>query len=117
MFRRIWKEQLPPGHRLVSLGHVDLLFVFYYGSVVERVPVPIKADDPAMEEGVCFCFNSCNGERPALPFAWEELAVISMERNRMSTPERVVVVGRRLPGTTAHAPKTVAPAPVSGDSE
>ena len=35
--------------------------------------------------------------RPALPFAWEKVAVISIDRNHHTPPENVVVVGRRLP--------------------
>jgi 4-amino-4-deoxy-L-arabinose transferase-like glycosyltransferase len=97
------KEKLPPGQRLVSFGHVDLLFVFYYGQPVEMVPVPKKAGDPGTEESLCFCFDSYNGVRPALPFAWDELAVISMVRNRTPNPDRMVVVGRRRPADTARA--------------
>ena len=97
------RSTLPPGQRIVSFGHVDLLFVYYYGGSVELVPVPKTENDRGTEENVCFCFDSCNGARPRLPFAWDEVAVISMVRNRTANPDRVVVVGRRRPSATARA--------------
>jgi 4-amino-4-deoxy-L-arabinose transferase-like glycosyltransferase len=97
------KAKLPPGQKLVSFGHVDLLFVFHYGQPVELVPVPKKEHDLGTDENLCFCFDSLNGSRPTLPFAWDELAVISMVRNRTPNPDRVVVVGRRRPAATARA--------------
>jgi hypothetical protein len=35
------------------------------------------------------------GKRPALPFAWEEIGVISVDRFRDREPECEVLVGRR----------------------
>jgi hypothetical protein len=90
------KERLPKGQRIVSFGHVDLMFVFYYGGPIERLPMPTTVNDPAPEPDVCFCFNVIGGQRPNLPFAWQELGAVSMVRNRTPNPERMVVIGRRL---------------------
>jgi hypothetical protein len=35
--------------------------------------------------------------RRSLPFPWEEVGVVSLDRNHQEPPDRVVVVGRRLP--------------------
>ena len=43
-----------------------------------------------------FCFDCPGAVRPLLPFAWEEIAAVPMDRVRMDPPERVVVVGRRV---------------------
>jgi 4-amino-4-deoxy-L-arabinose transferase-like glycosyltransferase len=90
------KRQIPPGHRLVSFGHIDLLFEYYFGEEIERVATPTAQNDPVAGEDVYFCFNSLNGSRPKLPFACEDVAVISMERNRTANPERTIVVCRRI---------------------
>jgi hypothetical protein len=94
------KEQLPPGQPLVSLGgHVDCLFPYYYGPpTITPRPWPTAANDPGADL-TYFCFNCPGDSRPALPFAWEEIAAITMDRNQLAAPERVVVVGRRLPAT------------------
>ncbi len=92
------KERLPAGQELVSLGgHTDSLFAYHYG-------VPIIAPqswldllfDPDAKRAY-FCIESPGGVRPLLPFAWEEIGTFSLDRNHHPTPERVVVVGRRLP--------------------
>jgi hypothetical protein len=88
------KEQLPPGQRLVSFGHVDALFAYHYG-----IPIAPRPWPTAGGRGVAglsyFCFDCPGTGRPILPFAWEEVAAISMDRNHQVPPERVVVVGRR----------------------
>jgi len=94
---RLLKEKLPPGQPLVSLGHVDCLFPYYYGPpTITPLPWPTAAaaHDPRL---TYFCFNYVGDSRPTLPFAWQEIDAICMDRNRQETPERVVVVGLRLP--------------------
>jgi hypothetical protein len=96
------KEKLPPGQPLVSIGgHVDCLFPYYYGPPMitpQAWPAPGSDPDPGL---TYFCFNSPGGSRPSLPFAWQELAAIPMDRNRLDRPERVVVVGMRLPDASS----------------
>ena len=48
------------------------------------------------DDATWFCFSSVGDYRAPLPFAWEELAVISVDRNWHAKAENVVVVGRRL---------------------
>jgi 4-amino-4-deoxy-L-arabinose transferase-like glycosyltransferase len=93
------KEQLPPGQALVSFGeNLDCLFTYYYGlPIITPRPWPGAADGADLDY---FCFMGTGSDRPELPFAWEEIAAVPMDRRHRDTPERVVVVGRRLP----HAP-------------
>jgi 4-amino-4-deoxy-L-arabinose transferase-like glycosyltransferase len=106
------KEQLPPGQALVSIGgHVDCLFPYYYGPplIAPRPwPAPGSEPDPSL---TYFCFNCPGDTRPALPFAWREIAAINMDRNRQDRPERVVVVGMRLTTATGSPLNAL---PVSG---
>ena len=89
------KQQLPRGQRLVSLGHIDALFAYHYGLRIDTLSSDHGADLLSRED-FYFCFDSDGGSRPLLPFAWREVAAISMDRNRHACPERVVVVGRRV---------------------
>jgi hypothetical protein len=98
---RLLKEKLPPGQPLVSIGgHVDCLFPYYYGPPI-ITPRAWPAPGSDGDNLAYFCFNCPGDSRPALPFAWRELAAISMDRNRQDRPERVVVVGMRLPAAGA----------------
>jgi len=89
------KEQLPPGQQLVSIsGQLDCLFPYYYGRPVVRVGSwPRSAEDAVP---TYFCFQCPGASRPTLPFAWEEIAAIPLDRNHHAVSEDVVVVGRRL---------------------
>jgi 4-amino-4-deoxy-L-arabinose transferase-like glycosyltransferase len=96
------KQVLPPDHRLVSFGHVDSLFAYYYGRPI--VPLTWKAARANDVAGVdYFCFYNPGTGRPALPFAWREVAAVSVDRNHQEPPETVVVVGRRLPTAASSA--------------
>jgi hypothetical protein len=86
------KMKLPPDARLVSLNGVHHLFAYHYGEPIEVHPFP-TVDNPAL---TWFCFNSVGDYRAPLPFAWEEIAVISVDRNHHANPVNIVVVGRRL---------------------
>jgi hypothetical protein len=106
------KLRLPANHRLVSYGHVDLLFEYHYGQQIQCVALPTKDDEFPSDDDVYFCFCSINGLRPNLPFAFEEVANISMERNQTPNPERTVVVGHRISPSTRQVnfvPGTVSP--------
>lgn len=98
---RSLKACLPPAQPLVSFGgRIDCLFSYYYGSpFIAPRPMPTRHDDGA---GVTYFCIECPGDsRPELPFAWEQIAAISLDRNRRPVPERIAVVGRRIrePGT------------------
>jgi 4-amino-4-deoxy-L-arabinose transferase-like glycosyltransferase len=90
------KAQLPPGERLVSLGgHIDALFPFYYGlPLIEARPIPAANHEP---DWTYFCVTCIPGDsRPQLPFAWEEVGTIPLDRIRHPIPQRAIVVGRRV---------------------
>lgn len=91
------KQKLPPGTKLVSFGQLEHLFTFYYRDAIELLPWPAP-DAPPPHDLEYFAFTKAMGP-PPLPFAWEEVAVVSCERNHRDVPTRAVVVGRRLPST------------------
>jgi 4-amino-4-deoxy-L-arabinose transferase-like glycosyltransferase len=89
------KEKIPAGEVLVSIdGHADSLFAYYYRDHITPCDWPTESDDGNY---IYFCFVCTGNERPKLPFAWEEIGAISLDRNRHAIPSRVQVVGRRLP--------------------
>jgi 4-amino-4-deoxy-L-arabinose transferase-like glycosyltransferase len=89
------KQQLPAETHLVSFGHIDALFAYYYARPIESRPFPDRAED-VPDNLDYFCFDTFVGYRPQLPFAWEEIVAIPMDRYKWPPPTRVVVVGRRL---------------------
>jgi hypothetical protein len=88
------KEQLPPGHRLVSFGHIHSNFAYYYGQPITPLSYLPTANDLPADDNIVFCFDVGEEGRPPLSFDWDKLAVISMDRNHHEAPEYVVVVGR-----------------------
>jgi hypothetical protein len=91
------KERLPANTRLASLNGVHHLFAYLYAEPIDLHCWPI-ADEGNLE---WFCFSSVRDYRAPLPFAWEEIAVIPVDRNYHVEPENVVVVGRRTHGEVA----------------
>lgn len=87
--------QIPPGAELVSLGHVDALFAYYYERPIPARPLPATPDD--VPPGGYFCFLSYGPVRPEVPFQWDPVGVVPMDRFRQDIPTQVMVVGRRLP--------------------
>ena len=93
------KQQLPPGRRLVSLGHIDALFAYYYAEPIEAIgvfPLNVSASDVPDDDNVYFAFDTYVGFRPNLPFTWTEVDAIPMDRYKWPPPEREVVIGHRL---------------------
>jgi hypothetical protein len=43
-----------------------------------------------------FVIEARRGEPTVLPFEWEEIDRLSMDRNRRDDPENFVIIGRRL---------------------
>jgi hypothetical protein len=89
------KERLPAEHRLVSLGHIDALFAYYYAKPIEPTPWAVTANSVPTDENVYFCFDTFIGYRPSLPFEWDEVAAIPMDRYKYPPGKREVVVGKR----------------------
>jgi 4-amino-4-deoxy-L-arabinose transferase-like glycosyltransferase len=91
------KELLPPGQRLISIGPIDALFAYHFGDSID--PSPLTTAEWARllaRDELYFCFDEVAGWRPFVPFAWQPLGIVSMDRNRHNPPERAVVVGRRV---------------------
>lgn len=90
------KQKLPPGSRLISYGHISAIIAYHYGAPIEAQPVPTS---PAQmpPEHVYFCFTVAReNKEPRLPFEWEIVDRISIDRNRCNPPRGVVIVGRPI---------------------
>ncbi len=83
--------------RLVSLGGISHAFAYHFGDLIPQAPWPSEAL-PLPDEFEYFCFNRLNGWSFDVPFAWELVAEISLDRVQREVPERTVVVGRRVAG-------------------
>jgi hypothetical protein len=59
----------------------------------ERVPL-----------GAYFCVQTIANEPPPIPFRWEELGRVSVDRFRDRPPQSIVVLGRRLPPASKNEP-------------
>ncbi|HEV8663310.1 MAG TPA: glycosyltransferase family 39 protein [Candidatus Methylomirabilis sp.] len=97
------KQELPHGHRLVSVTPVHPLFVYYYRDPIALVAWP-DGGSILEAEGAYFCFNRVPGIEVRIPFPWEEVAAVSVARSRVSRSQQDVVIGRRLPGASGTAP-------------
>jgi hypothetical protein len=86
------RERVPEDARMVGLGEVHAAVRYHLG---REVPRPYPWEKPVVPPGAYFCFNMYGGVRPALPFAWEEIGVVSVDRYRDRRPECEVLVGRR----------------------
>ena len=87
------KTELPPDARFVSIGHIHADFPFFYRQQVKPLAIsgPLK-----IAEGEYFCFNAYKTARPTLPFAWQEVKAISVDRNKQEIPVDMLVIGRRV---------------------
>jgi len=104
-----FKDELPPGMRLVSFSPIEHRFAYYYRDAVAEIDWPRHVDDlpPDVEY---FCFMRTPGDMPerrssgrgrtvyetpgTLPFAWREITSICVERQIYDDSPRVVVLGR-----------------------
>jgi len=83
------RTELPPDTEFVSVGHIHSELPFFFRKPVKTWPAT------AIPQGSYFCFNTHGQDRPALPFAWQEVKIISVDRNKSETPESVLVIGWR----------------------
>jgi 4-amino-4-deoxy-L-arabinose transferase-like glycosyltransferase len=93
---RALKGRIASDVTVVSLGRVDSDFAFYCGKIPRPLPWPSQTE-PAVPESGFFCFIAFGRDRPVLAFRWEEVTVVSMDRNWRAVPARALVVARRLP--------------------
>lgn len=110
--------QLPAGAKLVSFDLVNHLFAYHLANVDERRVELVATPTPAAAAAAdwdYFCFNVSDIDRIVLPlpFAWEQVDVVTVDRNRYDRPRSFVVVGRKLPAATAAASEIDNPNPVS----
>lgn len=103
------KAQLPPSIRLVSFGPIDHRFAHYYESAIEELPWPMTADQVS-DDVTYFCVGRHPSDTPevritgrgrvawttpgTLPFQWEEIAAVPVQRIQKEGPQPVVVIGR-----------------------
>jgi hypothetical protein len=103
------KDRLPNGARLVSFSPVEHRFVYYFQNSVAELDWPTKLTDAPIDTDY-FCFMrhpadtaasriSGRGRTPyttpgTLPFAWEEITSICVERQLYNDDPRTVVLGR-----------------------
>ena len=104
------KSHLPHGTNLASLSPIEHRFAYYYGDPITEVDWPISVTDipPALKY---FCFMRQPGDTATsraagrgrswyttpgtLPFEWEEIASVCVERQvYKGEPPRKVVLGR-----------------------
>ncbi len=103
------RAEVPGAGALWSFGPAHHVFAYLYGRPIKQLAWPASCD-AVPGEVEFFCFEDSTDFRPQpLPFAWERLAVVSCERNRLPRPEMKMVVGRRLDvpaGRSATRPTT-----------
>ncbi len=98
-----------PTTPLVSLTAIDHRFAYFYEAPIAELDWPRDADDlPLGVDYFCFMRNPGDtAERReagrgrlwtktsgTLPFAWEEVATLCVERRLRNEPQRIVVLGR-----------------------
>jgi hypothetical protein len=103
------KQRLPRGIALVSLSPIEHRFAYYYQTTIAELDWPIELGDlPPDIEYFCFMrYPGDTAERRAagrgrtwtttpgtLPFAWEEVAAICVERRLRDESQPTVVLGR-----------------------
>jgi len=103
------KARLPHPEALGSFGPISHRFAYYYGDFIEERPWPTEEND-ADEDLEYFCFDRYRIDTdrikylgrgmywttvPAgLPFDWELIAELPVDRTRRENPEVTVVIGR-----------------------
>lgn len=87
------RSQLPDDARLVSFDRIHHVFLHYFETQVPMLPWPKTAEElPADVE--YFCVHVGGKETPQLPFAWEPVASLSVDRNHHATPNERILVGK-----------------------
>jgi 4-amino-4-deoxy-L-arabinose transferase-like glycosyltransferase len=103
------KNQLPAGAKLVSFSPIEHRFAYYYRDVIGEFNWPLTTDQ-VPEDVEYFCFMRTPGdtamERAAgrgrtwyktpgtLPFEWQEITSVCVERQVYDDNPRVVVLGK-----------------------
>jgi len=89
------RAALPEDAKLVSLRPIHHKFLYWYGRPIPVLSWPKSAANvPGDLE--YFAFTATRGKAIDLPFRWERIAELNMDRSRQEDPEVRVVVGRRI---------------------
>jgi 4-amino-4-deoxy-L-arabinose transferase-like glycosyltransferase len=88
-------RRIPQGIRLMSIGMAHHRLLYYYPEPIPLVPRPSSAED-VPEDLEYFVIEGYRGEPTILPFEWEEIGRLNMDRNRRDDPRDFVIIGRRL---------------------
>jgi 4-amino-4-deoxy-L-arabinose transferase-like glycosyltransferase len=88
-------RRIPQGTRLMSIGMAHHRLLYYYPEPIPLVPRPRSAED-VPEDLEYFVIEARRGEPTVLPFEWEEIGRLNMDRNRRDDPRDFVIIGRRL---------------------
>jgi 4-amino-4-deoxy-L-arabinose transferase-like glycosyltransferase len=99
-----FKTTLSDDVRLVSFDRVHHLFLYHLDRRVEVLPWPAAASDLPADADL-FCVDAPGDKRPDLPFAWEEVASLSVDRNHHAAPKDRVLIGRRIGAAVAVQPE------------
>lgn len=87
------KAELPEGTRLVSIGRAFHKFLYWWGEPIELLPEePTEADIPEWAD--YFILSVRMGRIPELPFEYEEVTLLNMDRAQREKPRDGVFVGR-----------------------
>ena len=106
-----FKKRLPPGAALVSFTPIEHQFAYYYRAPIAELDWPTELQH--LPSGVeYFCFMRHPGDTAqrraagrgrtwtttpgTLPFAWEEVTSICIDRTIPKGDKRMVVLGRVL---------------------
>lgn len=111
--------KIPAGEKLVSFNIVNHLFSYHLAGVDPRRVELVETPGVAAAAGTdwnYFCYTVAAEELYALPlpFAWEQVDVVTIDRNRYDRPRAFVVVGRKLPpiGDESYKDATIVPPPL-----
>lgn len=96
------RELLPRGAALVSLDPIHHRFAYHFGKPIGHTAWP-KSESALPRDVDFFCFDAPPAVRQAVPFPWEQIAVVSMDRKRRSDPKEFVVIGRPLRGVAVQS--------------
>jgi 4-amino-4-deoxy-L-arabinose transferase-like glycosyltransferase len=89
------KQLIPAGEQLVSFGRIDHLFAYLYEQPIVYHDVPKSSDEVATDFHY-FCVDKEWFGDQELPFAWEAVATVALDRNHSDKTRRHVIVGRRV---------------------
>jgi hypothetical protein len=103
------KSELPPGTQLASLTPIDHRFAYYYDEPIQELAWPCRFVDLPSDVDY-FCFMRHVGDTAearaagrgrtaystpgTLPFAWEEMQAVSVDRQVATKSATIVVLGR-----------------------